>query len=119
MLQVEAGCIARPQAPTFEFAINDTGQHALPVTARVRVRNPRNGDVVLDVPSAGTVMLARLEPGSYEVDVTLGELTLTQPINVEIGQPAHAVFLWPSKFDMAAVVPRGSGETTALLSTRE
>ena len=74
MLQVEAGCIARPQAPTFEFAINDTGQHALPVAARVRVRNPRNGDVV---------------------------------------------HLWPSNFDMAAVVPRGSGETTALLSTRE
>lgn len=111
--------VASRWAATFEFAINDKGRRALPVAARVRVRNPHNGDVVLDVPSAGPMMLARLEPGSYEVDVTLGELTLTQSINVEIGQPAHAVFLWPSNFDMAGVVPRGGGETTALLSTGE
>lgn len=111
--------VAPRWAATFEFAINDKGRHALPVTARVRVRNPHNGDVVLDVPSAEPMMLARLEPGSYEVDVTLGDLTLTQPINVLVGQPAQAVFLWPSNFDMAAVLPRSGGQSTALLSSRE
>ncbi len=111
--------VAPRWAASFEFAVNDKGHHHLPVAARVKVRNTYNGDVVLDVPSAGPMMLARLEPGSYEVDVTLGGLTLTQPINVLIGQPARAVFLWPSNFDMAAVLPRSGGQTTAMLSARE
>ncbi len=111
--------VAPRWAATFEFAVNDKGRDSLPAAVRVRVRNPHNGDVVLDVLSAGPMMLARLEPGRYEVDVTLGDLTLTQPINVLDSQPAHALFLWPSNFDMAAVVPPDDGQTTALLSLRE
>ncbi|RZI97010.1 MAG: hypothetical protein EOP78_02495 [Variovorax sp.] len=104
---------------TLEFAVNNKTRTALPATARVTVRKPHNGDVVLDVTSAGPLMLARLEPGSYEVDVTLGDLTLTQPLTVLLDKPAHAVFLWPSNFDMAAVTPKVAERTTAMLAPRE
>lgn len=104
---------------TLEFAVNDKSRASLPAAARITVRNPYNGDVVLDVPSAGPLMLARLEPGSYEVDVTLGGLTLTQPLTVLLDRPAHAVFLWPSNVDMAAVTPKVPERTTAMLAPRE
>lgn len=107
---------------SFEFAVNGTTPGALPAAARVTVRNHHNGEVVLDVPSAGPLMLARLEPGAYEVDVTLGGLTLTQPLSVVPGRPAHAAFLWPSNVDMASLLPKGpqgSEHTTAMLAPRE
>lgn len=106
-------------AATFEFAINDKSRGELPAAARVTVRNAHNRDVVLEALSAGPMMLARLEPGAYEVDVTLGGLTLTQPLSVALGQPARAVFLWPSNFDMAAVTPKPAGHATAMLAPRE
>jgi hypothetical protein len=50
-------------------------------------------------------MLARLNPGAYDVNVTLGGLTLTQSLVVIAGVPARASFVWPSNFDMASVAP--------------
>lgn len=108
-------------AATFEFGINGASKTAargqLPAPARVVVRNGYNNDLVMDVAAGAPMMLARLEPGSYNVDVTLGGLTLTQSIVVLPGAPARAVFLWPSNFDMAAVTPDASRQT-ALLSLR-
>ncbi|RYF33075.1 MAG: hypothetical protein EOO26_09385 [Comamonadaceae bacterium] len=104
---------------TLEFTLNDKSRAGLPAAARVTVRNPYNGDVVLDVPSSGPLMLARLEPGSYEVDVTLDGLTLTQPLTVLLDRPAHAVFRWPSNVDMASIAPKAPEHTTAMLAPRE
>lgn len=39
------------------------------------------------------------------MNVTLGGLTMTQTLTVIAGVPARAVFMWPSNFDMASVMP--------------
>ena len=88
-----------------------------PAAAHIVVHNTYNGDLALDVTSAGPVVLARLDPGVYDVDVTLGDLTQTQSITVAVDAPARARFLWPSNFDMAAVRPDASRQT-AMLSAR-
>lgn len=114
--------VAPRWAATFEFGIHGASNTAprgqLPAPARVVVHNGYNGDLVMDVLASGPMMLARLDPGSYTVDVTLGDLTQTQSIIVRPEAPAHAVFLWPSNFDMAAVTPDASHQT-ALLAPRE
>lgn len=59
----------------------------------------------MEAQSQGPYMLARLDPGAYDVNVTLGGLTMTQTLTVIAGVPARAVFMWPSNFDMASVMP--------------
>lgn len=86
-------------AATFEFGLKNA---KLPAPVRVVVHNASNGDLIMDTLSAGPMMLARLEPGAYDVDVTVGGLTLTQSVSVSIDVPGHVVFNWPSNFDMVA-----------------
>jgi hypothetical protein len=70
----------------------------------------------MEAQSQGPYMLARLDPGAYDVNVTLGGLTLTQSLTVIAGAPARAVFMWPSNFDMASVLPPAP-QTQALART--
>ena len=88
-------------AATFEFGLKNA---RLPAPVRVVVHNSSNGDLVMDALTAGPVMLARLEPGAYDVDVTVAGLTLTQSLSVSIDAPGRAVFNWPSNFDMVAAI---------------
>ncbi|WP_295378969.1 hypothetical protein [uncultured Pseudacidovorax sp.] len=87
---------------TLEFAVSrgQRGQFDEPV--KVRVVNKYNGEQVLDAVAHGPYMLARLAPGTYDVEATLGPLTLTQTLNVALGAPGRTLFLWPSNFDIAA-----------------
>jgi len=87
---------------TLEFAVSrgQRGQFDEPV--KVRVVNKYNGEQVLDAVAHGPYMLARLAPGTYDVQATLGPLTLTQTLNVALGAPGRTLFLWPSTFDIAA-----------------
>ncbi|WP_058642880.1 hypothetical protein [Pseudacidovorax intermedius] len=87
---------------TLEFAVSrgPRGQFDEPVA--VRVVNKYNGEQVLDATAHGPYMLARLGPGTYDVQATLGTLTLTQTLNVALGAPGRMLFLWPSNFDIAA-----------------
>jgi len=48
-------------------------------------------------------MLARLEAGTYDVQASVGGLTLTQSLEVFEGVASEASFLWPSNFDFASV----------------
>jgi hypothetical protein len=104
-------------AATIEFGINDTTQKSnFPVRAAVQVREKYTGRAVMDAQSNGPYMLARLDPGAYDVNVTLGGLTITQTLTVIAGVPARAVFMWPSNFDMASVLPPAP-QTQALAQT--
>ncbi|MDA7419161.1 hypothetical protein PGB34_22540 [Xenophilus arseniciresistens] len=92
---------------TLEFAVNGAprGKFAAPV--QISMRNKYNGEHVLQAKADGPLMVARLAPGTYEVQATLGTLTLTQEVVVRLGQPGRTLFLWPSNFDIAsATMPR-------------
>jgi hypothetical protein len=106
-------------AATIEFGVSD-GKGAqvagFPAKALIEVRQKYTGQVVMDVQSQGPYMLARLNPGAYDVNVTLGGLTLTQSLVVIAGMPARTSFVWPSNFDMASVTP-SLPQTQALAQT--
>jgi hypothetical protein len=51
-------------------------------------------------------MVARLEPGSYEVEARLGGQVLKQPLHVLQGAPTKATFVWPAGTDMASASTR-------------
>ena len=92
---------------TLEFAVNGAPRGSFAVPVQVSMRNKYNGEQVLQAQADGPLMVARLAPGTYEVQATLGPLTLTQTLVVRLGQPGRALFLWPSNFDLAsATMPR-------------
>ncbi|RZL64466.1 MAG: hypothetical protein EOP81_08420 [Variovorax sp.] len=94
--------VAPRWAATLEFAVSNGRRGEFTERAQVQVRDKYNGHLVMKALSQGPFMLTRLEPGAYDVDVTLGGLTLTQSITVIAGVPARALFVWPSNFDMAS-----------------
>jgi len=95
-------------AATIEFGVSDgkgAQQAGFPAKASIQIRQKYTGQAIMDVQTQAPYMLARLAPGAYDVNVTLGGLTLTQSLVVIAGAPARASFLWPSNFDMASVTP--------------
>lgn len=100
--------VAPRWAATIDFRVNDgkgAQQAGFPAKAAIQIRQKYTGQTVMEVQTQAPTMLARLEPGAYDVDVTLGGLTLTQQLVVIAGIPARASFVWPSNFDMASVAP--------------
>lgn len=87
---------------TIEFAVTggQRGHFSMPV--QVNMHNKYNGEHVLQAQADGPLLLARLAPGTYDVQATLGPLTLTQTLVVKLGQPGRTLFMWPSNFDMAS-----------------
>lgn len=94
-------------AATLEFALGQGARGALPSDVQVLVRDKYNGKLVMETAATGPLMLTRLEPGSYDVEATLGGITLTQQVNVFNGLPVTARFVWPSNID----VPPLAGST--------
>ncbi len=91
---------------TLEFATQDRKSADFAAGVRVTVRNA-NGQAVLDhVVSDGPFLVARLEPGSYEVQAELAGHTLKQALTVRAGTGTRSVFLWPAHTDMAASTAR-------------
>lgn len=94
--------VAPRWAATLEFAVKDGKSADFASDVRVTVRDS-GGNAVLDqVTSNGPFLLARLEPGRYEVEATLGGQTLKQPLTVMAGAAAKATFVWPAGTDMAS-----------------
>ena len=96
-------------AATIALGVSDgkgAQQGGFPAKAEVQIRQKYTGQLVMDVQTKSPYMLARLNPGAYDVNVTLGGLTLTQSLVVIAGVPARASFVWPSNFDMASVAPQ-------------
>ncbi|KQU82797.1 hypothetical protein ASC78_15470 [Variovorax sp. Root318D1] len=91
---------------TFEFAIKDHKGADFASDVRVTIRDA-NGRVLLDhVASEGPFMVARLDPGIYEVEARLRGNTLKQTLHVNAGMPARMAFLWPTGTDMASIGTR-------------
>ena len=87
---------------TFEFAMGQAQRGSLAVPVNVSVHNKYNGEHVMQVQADGPLMVARLGPGTYDVQASIGPLTLTQTLVVRLGQPGRLVFTWPSNFDVAS-----------------
>jgi len=80
---------------TMEFAMKDK-QHADFVSG-VRVQVHDAGQhVKFKVMSDGPFVLAKLQPGQYVVDASLGGKTLHEKVMVAAGHPAKALFVWPA-----------------------
>jgi hypothetical protein len=88
---------------TFEFAVAGAPRGQFDEPVQVRVTDRFNGYEVMDAPARGPFMLARLNPGTYDVQATLGSLTITRTVVVAVGAPGRTLFTWPSNFDMASV----------------
>ena len=79
---------------TLVFA-EDAGGGSRPYVAEVAVVVKDDaGKVIMDVPSAGPYLLARLEPGKYRIDATYMGKTQTQEIQVTQSQPIRQVLTW-------------------------
>ena len=81
---------------TLEFAVGNKTHADFAAGVKTVVRNTE-GNTVLQVDSTGPFVLAKLPPGRYSVDASLGPgtRTLHRTIVIKRDQPAKAVFLWP------------------------
>lgn len=79
---------------TLVFA-EDAGGGSRPYLAEVRVvvKNA-SGETVMDVPSAGPYLLAKLQPGTYNVEASYGGETQTHSVQVGESQPKRLVLTW-------------------------
>lgn len=91
---------------TFEFAIKDHKGADFAAGVHVTVRDSSGTALLDNVVSGGPFMVARLEPGTYEVEARIGSQTLKQSLNVPQGRPAKATFVWPAGTDMASAGTR-------------
>lgn len=57
----------------------------------------RKGNTAFETVSQGPFVLAKLQPGSYQVAATLDNKTLHQTVEIKPGKPARIVFLWPAQ----------------------
>ena len=92
---------------TFEFAVKDhKGSADFAAGVHVTVRDSRGTALLDNVVSGGPFMVARLEPGTYEVEARIGSQVLKQSVHVLQGAAAKAVFEWPAGTDMASAGTR-------------
>jgi hypothetical protein len=91
---------------TFEFAIKDHKGADFAAGVHVTVRGSNGTALLDDVVSGGPFMVARLDPGTYEVEARLLGNTLKQTLHVLPGAPARVAFVWPAGTDMASAGTR-------------
>jgi len=92
---------------TFEFAVKDhKGSADFAAGVHVTVRDGSGTALLDNVVSGGPFMVARLEPGTYEVEARIGSQTLKQSVTVPHGASAKAIFEWPAGTDMASAGTR-------------
>lgn len=89
-------------AATLQFAVNRAKPGEVTDEVKVVVRERYSGKQVMEASTGAPYMFARLDPGAYEVQATLGGLTLEQPLVVFNGVSSKAAFVWPSNIDFAA-----------------
>lgn len=82
---------------TFEFAVRDGARADYAADVRVTVRDAGGQVLMSRAQAEGPFMLARLQPGRYEVEATLAGHTLTRSLEVKAGTPSKAVFIWPAE----------------------
>ena len=93
---------ARRWPLTLEVAVSDQQHSDYAANVLVHVRDTR-GHTVLETTSEGPFLLARLAPGAYRIDASLGGHTLHRDVKLQPGHPASVLFLWPRDADAAAL----------------
>ncbi len=91
---------------SFEFAIKDHKGAEFAANVHVTVRDSSGVALLDNVVSGGPFMVARLDPGNYEVEAQLGKQVLKQQLRVPQGASAKATFVWPAGTDMASAGTR-------------
>ncbi|WP_432728648.1 hypothetical protein [Variovorax sp. W6] len=91
---------------TFEFAIKDHKGADFAANVHVTVRDSSGTALLDNVVSGGPFMVARLDPGSYQVEARIGSQVLKQELHVLQGAPTKATFVWPAGTDMASAGTR-------------
>ncbi len=87
---------------TFEFAVKDGSRSDFAADIAVTVRDAAGRTVLSQVTAQGPFMVARLDPGRYEVEATLAGHTLKQTVEIHAGSPTRTLFLWPAGTDVSA-----------------
>lgn len=96
--------VAPRWAATLEFTVSRGKPGQFPSDVKVVVRERYSGRLVMEAATGAPIMLARLDPGAYEVEATLAGITLQQPLTVFNGQSSKVMFVWPSNVDFAAAM---------------
>jgi hypothetical protein len=105
-------------AATLEFGITRSGPGVrFPSEVDVVVRERYSSREVMHAATGSPFMLARLNPGAYEVEATMGGVTLAQPLVVFNGVGSKVVFMWPSNVDFASAMGLPRPEHQASAST--
>lgn len=99
--------VAPRWSAVLEFGVNRARRGDFPADMQVQVRERYTRKLVMQLRLSAPYLLARLDPGAYEVEATLGGVTLSQPLVVFHGQAARASFAWPSNVDF---VRAGGGQ---------
>lgn len=94
--------VAPRWAATLEFAVNRAKPGEFPSDVKVLVRERYSGRQVMEASTGAPYMLARLNPGAYEIEATLGGVTIQRSVTVFNGLSSRASFVWPSNVDFAA-----------------
>lgn len=107
--------VAPRWAATLEFAVSRGKPGQFPSDVKVVVRDRYSGRLVMEAATGSPFMLARLDPGAYEIEATLAGITLQQPLTVFNGLSSKAQFVWPSNVDFAAAMglPRPEQQVAA------
>ncbi|WP_260602549.1 hypothetical protein [Variovorax sp. MHTC-1] len=106
-------------AATLEFSVNRAKPGEVPADVKVVVRERYSGRPVMEAVSGAPFMLARLDPGAYEVEATLAGITLQQQLVVFNGMASRAAFVWPSNVDFAAATGQLMPEQQAAARTSD
>ena len=81
---------------SFEFAVKDGERQVTTADVVVTVRDASGRELLSQVEAGGPFLVARLEPGRYQVEATWGGQTLKQEIELLPWQPKRTVFVWPA-----------------------
>jgi hypothetical protein len=109
--------VAPRWAAALEFAVSRGKAGEFPMDVKVVVRERYTGRQVMEASTGARFMLARLNPGAYDVEATMGGVTLQQPLTVFNGLSARAAFVWPSNVDFAAAAGLSQPEHQASART--
>jgi hypothetical protein len=100
-------------AATLEFSVNRAKPGEVWDDVTVVVRERYTGRPVMQAVAGAPFMLARLDPGAYEIEATMAGVTLRQPLTVFHGVASRAAFVWPSNVDFAHAGGRRMAEQQA------
>jgi hypothetical protein len=100
-------------AASLHFAVSRAPNGQFPGDVKVRVLEHYSGNLVMEASTDAPYMLARLDPGNYDIEATLAGVTLKEPLLVFSGLSAKAAFVWPSNIDFAAAMGLPTAEQQA------